>query len=508
MEFGVRKNNTQQRDDIMDDLRVLLKKIGPGRMSNTAYDTAWVARIGDIDSELSKRALDWIAENQLADGSWGAKDFFYYHDRMICTLAAVVALKHSGKRHHDEVQIEKGLLALEKLVSSTPHDLISDNKVTIGFEMIVPTLVAEAEKLGIIKQKSSELFGKLSNLRALKMGKLAGQKIDYRITLAFSSEMAGMDNQAILDIENLQEENGSVGNSPSATAYFARYLKRGESRAMGYLHKWMDVDGGLPNVAPFDVFEPAWVLWNLKLIPDLDAETVQLCEPHLNWLQAQWDSASGIAHTSKYAPKDGDDSALTFETLSFFDRNLDFQGVLSHELDAYFRCFALESNPSISTNIHVLGALKAKGLEKNHPSVQKVINFLKSQRMDTNVWLDKWHASPYYPTSHAIILSYEYDKEMCESAVEWIIKTQKSDGSWGFYVSTAEETAYALQALCIWKLAGYCVEDGVIELGLNWLLEHSQPPYTQLWIGKSLYCPEFVVQATILSAIELARKTI
>ena len=89
-----------------------------------------------------------------------------------------------------------------------------------------------------------------------------------------------------------------------------------------------------------------------------------------------------------------------------------------------------------------------------------------------------------------------------------MIKTQNSDGSWGFYRTTAEETAYALQALCTWKRAGFKVDDGVIELGLNWLLEHSQPPFTPLWIGKALYCPELVVQATILSAIELARKTI
>ena len=65
-----------------------------------------------------------------------------------------------------------------------------------------------------------------------------------------------------------------------------------------------------------------------------------------------------------------------------------------------------------------------------------------------------------------------------------------------------------IQALCIWKRAGGKVQDGVIELGLNWIMERNQPPYTPLWIGKALYCPELVVQATILSAIQLARKTI
>jgi halimadienyl-diphosphate synthase len=250
------------------------------------------------------------------------------------------------------------------------------------------------------------------------------------------------------------------------------------------------------------------VLWNLKLIPDLDEESIKLCKPHLDNLQKHWDPKGGLAHAIKYTPKDSDDSALTFEMLSLFGREVDIQGVLSYEEDEYFRCFALEANQSISANIHVLGALRAGGFEQKHPSVQKILKFLKANRNRDYSWFDKWHASPYYATSHVIIAAHGYDREMCESAVEWITKTQNSTGSWGFYRPTAEETAYAIQALCIWKLAGCKVQDAVIELGLNWLVHHSQPPYTPLWIGKALYCPEYVVQATILSAIQLARKTL
>jgi halimadienyl-diphosphate synthase len=493
----------------MEELHELLKKIGPGKMSSTAYDTAWVARLNHIDKQLSNRALEWINVNQLPDGSWGTQDILYYHDRVICTLSAMIALTHRGRRASDKSQIENGLNALERITSGATQGLASDpNGATIGFEMIAPTLVAEAEKLGIIKQQGDRILGRLAKLRDIKMEKLAGRKISHMFTPAFSSEMAGMDGQSILDIDNLQEENGSVAHSPSATAYFAGYLRPGDPKAMAYLHEWMDVNGGMPDDDPFDVFEPAWVLWNLKLIPDLDAETIKLCQPHLDNLEKNWDPKAGMAHAIKYTPKDSDDSALTFETLSLFGRKVDIQGVLSYEEDEYFRCFALEANSSISANIHVLGALREAGFEQKHPSVQKIIKFLKKNRNQNHSWFDKWHASPFYATSHAIIAAHKYDKEMCESAIEWIIKTQNSRGSWGFYRPTAEETAYAIQALCMWKQAGHKVQDGVIELGLNWLLEHTQPPYTPLWIGKALYCPEYVVQATILSAIHLARKTI
>ncbi|MCC7116887.1 MAG: hypothetical protein IT310_00050 [Anaerolineales bacterium] len=493
----------------MEALKNLLKIIGPGKMNSNAYDTAWVARLNHIDLDLSNRALEWLNENQLPDGSWGAREVFYYHDRVICTLTAMIALTYRGRRANDKAQIEKGLYALERITKGATKGLASDpNGATIGFEMVVPTLVDEAEKLGIINMQWDQILGRLAKLRAVKMEKLAGYRINKYFTPAFSSEMAGLDGQAILDIDNLQEENGSVANSPSATAYFAGWLRPGEPQAMAYLHKWIGSDGGAPNVAPFDVFEPAWTLWNLKLIPDLEPEILQLAAPHLDWLQAQWESKDGIAHTSKYAPKDSDDTALTYEIFSLYGRKADIEAVLSYEEKDFFRCFALEANPSISANIHVLGALREAGFDQNHPSVQKVLKFLKTAQSPTGSWFDKWHASPYYTTAHAIILAHIYNKALCESAVEWIIKNQNADGSWGFYTPTAEETAYALQALSIWKRAGYKVESKIIQLGLDWLTAHTQPPYPPLWIGKTLYCPEHVIQATVLSAIELVRRTI
>jgi len=495
--------------NIKDEIQNLLKEIGPGKMSSTAYDTAWVARLGEIDWELSSQALNWISENQLSDGSWGAEQPLYYHDRVICTISAMIALTHRGRRAKDRSKIEKGLQALERITSGATQGLAADpNGATIGFEMIAPTLVSEAEKLGIIKQQGERILGRMARLRSSKMAKLAGRKINRMVTPAFSSEMAGIDGQTILDIDNLQEANGSVAHSPSATAYFARYLKQGEPRALAYLHEWVADDGGIPDDDPFDVFEPAWVLWNLQLIPDFDTKTCELCEPHLDILQQSWDPTGGIAHAIEYSPKDSDDSALTFEMLTSFGRNVDIRGVLSYEEDEYFRCFALEANPSISANIHVLGALRIAGYDRKHPSVQKILKFLHANRIASKYWTDKWHASPYYATSHAIIMIQTYDKDLCNNAIEWIIDTQDTNGSWGFYGPTAEETAYAIQALSIWKASNGKVSSDCIELGINWLIHHSEPPYTPLWIGKALYTPELVVRSTILSAIQMGRQII
>ena len=67
-----------------------------GEISISAYDTAWVALVEDIhESGLPQfpSSLQWIAKNQLPDGSWGDNDIFSAHDRLINTLACVVALK-------------------------------------------------------------------------------------------------------------------------------------------------------------------------------------------------------------------------------------------------------------------------------------------------------------------------------------------------------------------------------------------------------------------------------
>ena len=80
-------------------------------------------------------------------------------------LAAMIALSYRGRRGHDKVQIENGKLALERIVGGATQGLQSDpNGATVGFEMIAPTLAAEAEKLGIIKSQGDRILGRLSKL--------------------------------------------------------------------------------------------------------------------------------------------------------------------------------------------------------------------------------------------------------------------------------------------------------------------------------------------------------
>lgn len=498
------KGNTMQ-----PRVQELLLEIGPGKLSDVAYETAWVARLGKIDWELSSRALAWLSEHQLRDGSWGSEKPYYYHDRLISTLAAMIALNQRGRRAQDHAQIERGLFALERIVDTAAANLHANpNGATVGFEMIVPTLVAEAEQLGIIKRQGELILGELSQSRRAKMEKLAGQKISKFITAAHSAEMAGTDNLNLLDAENLQEENGSVANNPASTAYFALTVRPGDSRALAYLNNIIGPDGGVPPFAPFDIFERLWILWNLSLTQAYDDPEIRnLCQGHLDYIHENWKPGQGLGFSASYSLTDGDNTMIGYEILSKAGREVDVQAVFNYEEADWFRCYHLERNASIDVNIHALGALRQAGFKSDHPAVRKALNFIRLMQAPDHFWSDKWHVSPFYTTAHAIILCSGYQTGLCTQSVEWIIKSQKADGSWGFYeFSTAEETAHCLQALIIWKRQGGKVPAGCIEKGSHWLAQNSLPPGPPFWIDKSLYCPQLVVQSSILSAIILAEE--
>jgi halimadienyl-diphosphate synthase len=485
--------------EIHHHIQQLLQQIGTGWMSNTAYDTAWIARLAELEPEMAEDALEWLRRHQLPDGSWGTGYLRYHHDRLICTLAAMTALAKYG-RPEDRQRCQRAQLALKPLANG----LLADPPgATIGFEMIVPTLLNEAKALDLVDGYENDVLNRLSHYRAAKLAALPGGMINRFVTVAFSVEMAGPDELRLLDTERLQEANGSVGHSPSATAYFALHVNPGDTDALAYLRQVMTGSGGVPDVAPFDVFEQAWTLWNVALLGTLDDETLALCQPHLDFLRKAWKPDSGIGHALGYTPKDGDDTGLVFEVLTHFSSEINLDAVLNYEEDDHYRCYELEANPSISTNIHILGALRKAGLPVKHPAVQKVIHYLERVQTIRLFWFDKWHASPYYPTAHVVITAAGYADELLDNAVYWLIETQNEDGSWGFYIPTAEETAYCLQALVIWKRSGHPVPDGVLERGAAWLLAHMDDPLPPLWIGKCLYCPVYVVRSAVLSALML-----
>ena len=511
-EFGIQDQILRLTNKPMSldkEIRKILKELGPGSKSITAYDTAWVARLGEIDWDLSSHALNWLCEHQLSDGSWGANNIYYYHDRVISTLAAMISLTRRGRRQQDTKQVEKGLLALEQIISGATQGLMADpNGATVGFEMIVPTLVAEAERLGLITQQKDRLLGRLSVMRSKKLSMIEGKRINRNITLAYSAEMAGEDNISIFDLDNLQEGNGSVANSPSATAYFVTHIDQDNQAALSYLRETIDSsNGGVSFTYPYDIYERAWVLWNIAIAPPLmeNQEIRNFCQSHLQFLECAWKPGRGVGFSTSFSLCDGDDTSVTYEALAKFGCKMDIDTLLSYEMEDHFRCYPLEITSSIGANVHMLGALKQAGFDKEHPAIQKILEFLRRNQQASGFWIDKWHISPYYVTAHAMIACKEYESELCQAAVNWILAMQREDGSWGsIHQSTAEETAYCIQALVLWQRNG-SVPPEKINKAVSWLEQNQDTYHPALWISKSLNSPNLVVKSAILSALALAK---
>ena len=515
---------------IENEVKKLIGDIGASKMSPAAYDTAWVAQTMELDKEMGEHALEWLRANQLPAGCWGTEAIHYNHDRVICTLSAMIALKKWGNEK-DQQRVNLAKIGLDSAIGSLSSDVAG---ATVGFEMLIPLLVETAYELGAIQRKGDQglilsrsaeqsfgerdtrqrrgdiTFDQLKQGKKQKLASLPDGMINRYVTIAFSSEMVGADGINLLDVDNLLELDGSVGGSPSATAFYALNVKPGDPKALAYLRKVAEKNdlfngGGIPEVAPFDTYEIGWALWNLSLIEDRSSFE-DACKPHLDFLKNDWKLGRGISFAQDYALVDGDNTSVIFETLHRFGQPVDLDTLLSYERDDHFCCYDPESTASLGVNVHVLSALREAGLEREHPSVEKVINFIKSKRILNTFWADKWHASPYYATAHTIIAAAGFANDLVENAVRWIIETQRENGSWGYYKETAEETAYCLQALLLWKRNGGNVPKDVLQRGLAWLQEHRQPPYPPLWICKALYNPELIVQSAVLSALMLGKE--
>jgi len=487
-----------------------LLRLSPGHVKSVAYDTAWVALLGDHAPDIAYPALQWLCAHQLPDGGWGAPFPSYYHDRLVSTLAAMIALARCGRRGTDRLQVDAGMRALESLVNGATTGLYLDaNGATVGFEVLMPFLLSEGELLGLVSPRSKEyILRETAPARDAKMAAAGGRLIDRHLTLAFSSELAGWEDwESWLDARNLREEDGSVAHSPSATAFFAWAVKPGDKRALAYLRQTVLPDGGFPIARPFEIYETAWVLWNLALLPGV-SETEEY-QQHLQVLRQAWRPGQGVGFSSTYSVPDGDDTAIVATLLAR-------QGerdphVFSHYAEKdHFRCYPLEIHTSTSTNVHFLGALRESGYPLEDTYVQRILHFLNARRQAGTHWTDKWHVSAYYTTAHAIITCLGYVEDLARPSVTWMLSTQREDGGWGYFgTSTAEETAYCLQALSLWRRAHKeDIPPATLRRGADWLRDHAAPPYPPLWIAKSLYVSEWVARAEIASALALVEEAV
>ncbi len=485
--------------DYIQEAKDMVKNLDQ-RMNPSTYDIGWMARLrGDDGGPRWPHLIDWLLETQRGDGSWGGQ-IEYYHDRIICTLSAMIALRMNGHSAQARASIRRA----EHYVWNHLHLLRRDPFELVGFELIVPELLVEAQALNLDVPTHTCGYSEIQmeKLKLIPSEMLYSPRISTVHSLEFLGRSANVDR-----LEKMIFENGSLGNSPATTAYYL-LLRGRDERAIRYLEAVQSHLGHTIVVYPFRTFELTWVLNNLMFsglpITEFASESI--------WEKLGLElGMGGVGADPEFGIPDGDTTAVCCRLLrsAGYPLSPDVLSQFQNPQTRIFRTYQYERNTSISTNIHALDALQ---LMPDYPDRElvreKIVLMLLDSRMFKMYWTDKWHASPYYVTSHALIALLKeqaYLAHACYHTVEWLLHTQYDDGSWGFFQKgTVEETAYVLTILLHYHQYRP-LDKSVLRRGAEFLMREyqSQSSYPALWIEKCLYAPGDIIRSAILSALIL-----
>lgn len=470
----------------------LVDSLGSGVTSSVAYDTAWLALLNQrYPAHGFQQAYSWIERRQHADGSWGAA-IEHYHDRIICTLAVLLVLKNYPPRVDTNQRIQAATAYLHKAIPNLHHDL----NETINFKGLFGFLIEQVNAFGLdipspIVTHANDRPNKLTRLKERP-------DLWFNHPIAFSLECFSPTLENALGV---LEPGGSLGASPAATAALLLNSSGTHQGALQYLQKSVYSDGGSPDVSPINLFETTWSLNSLQQAQAIDRQQASVQNLlAFNW--QHWQPERGQSHSTALNVPDLDDSATAFMVLHWGGYAVQPEMFAIYERGDHFMCFPDESDPSLNAHLRLLLALKNYArYPLDHPWITKIKRFINTYGK-TNTPSDKWHISPYYVYSTAIQALYQVDDELVKRYIGYIVEHQRQDGGWGYYqYSTAEETAYALQALLYWHRHTRPLEFDVLTQAAQYLIKHQHSSHTSLWIGKCLYTPDRVVDAAISGAL-------
>jgi hypothetical protein len=236
------------------------------------------------------------------------------------------------------------------------------------------------------------------------------------------------------------------------------------------------------------------------------------------WLAAQI-TTNGCGAGAALAP-DSDDTAIVMFALHALGHPSSPHHLFAYEEDTHFATFPGERTVSCSTNAHVLEVLRAaseNGYRGNNVArgIRKATCYLLDTQDSVGRWDDKWHASPFYATACAVLALHTDEQPRVIAAVDraiaWVIQQQRSDGSWGCWSGTREETAHALQTLLVAganrNLPGRrdALTGGLRFLAGEVTVSAVHGEEAPLWHGKELYAPRRLVDMLALITLDTGR---
>ncbi|KAF3436290.1 hypothetical protein FNV43_RR23382 [Rhamnella rubrinervis] len=370
----------------VESIKTKLESMEDGEISISAYDTAWVALVEDVVHESGlpqfPSSLQWIANNQLPDGSWGDSQILSAHDRIINTLACVIALK-TWNIHPDKCH--KGMNFFKENISRLENE--NAEHMPIGFEVAFPSLLEIARKINLQVPHDSPVLQDIYARRDIKLTRIP-RDIMHRVptTLLHSLEgMPGLDWEKLL---KLQSQDGSFLFSPSSTAFALMETK--DHNCLKYLTNVVRrFNGGVPNVYPVDLFERIWAVDRLQRLGISRFFEPQIKEC-MDYVYRYW-TDKGICWARNSEVQDIDDTAMAFRLLRLHGHEVNADVFENFKKGGEFFCFVGQSTQAVTGMYNLYRASQVvfpgeKVLEEAKDFSSK---FLR-QKQASNELLDKW----------------------------------------------------------------------------------------------------------------------
>ncbi|KAM7466317.1 hypothetical protein LguiB_013879 [Lonicera macranthoides] len=245
------RNDVDLHKDVQGSIeRIRERFVGKVDLSASSYDTAWVAMVPSNRDSPNQQpcfpgCLEWVMENQKADGSWGLSSNHpsLVKDSLSSTLACVLALQ---KWKVGEQLVQKGL----DFIGSKRYAVMDKHQSSpIGFDIIFPSMINYPNDLGLNLHLDSDFVNVMFHNRHLQLQSFRGKEghlVYYAEGLDESYEWKEV-------MKNQQRSNGSLFNSPATSA--AALIQFHDDKCFDYLQSLSKIHGkAVPTIYPFDVY--------------------------------------------------------------------------------------------------------------------------------------------------------------------------------------------------------------------------------------------------------------
>ncbi|XP_020548867.1 copal-8-ol diphosphate hydratase, chloroplastic-like [Sesamum indicum] len=379
-------------EDLTEYIKKFLSSIDEGRINVSPYDTAWVALIRDIHGEDSPQfpgSLEWVAQNQLQDGSWGEEHVFSAYDRLLNTLACVVALKTWNVHPHKS---QKGIAYIKENIHQLEH--ANAEHMTSGFEIVFPALLQRARDMGIHDLPYDAPA--LQDIFAARNHKLARipKELMHKVRTSLLFSLEGLEDLEWQKLLKLLQRNGSFLFSPSSTAF--AFMETKDENCLKYIDYIVQkFDGGAPNVYPIDIFARTWSVDRLTRlgISRLFESEIKNC---LEYVHSFW-SEKGLFCGRESEFCDVDSTSVGFMLLRLHGFNVSPDVLKRFKKDDGFSCFYGQTFESLSPIFNLYRSSQV--LFPGEKILEEAIAFCKKfihEKITSNQLLDKWLISPRF----------------------------------------------------------------------------------------------------------------